>query len=312
MVTRSTQSQVSDNQSNKYDVSAHQFPIDLDTSKEYGGNKIVFFINVTGEGKIARQEGGARVRDIPRDQFNRSQVDMTRAAAPLEGTRETLNVALPMKRLVTAISLYVPNELNTGWNAEYSEEDMTNLYLAANGLDILTGANNVNNAGMIERAIQLGGSFVAKKAFEGSEFRQMALRTTPGQSKMEQLFRRVNFRDFSFFYMFAPKSEREAANVLNIIRKFRHHMLPEFRDQNQFLYLFPSEFDVKYYRGDKENEYLEKQFSAVLTNMSVIYSPMGIFNTFPNGMPTQINMQLQFRELNVATKETSPYNKSGA
>ena len=167
----------------------------------------MFFINVTGEGKIARQEGGVRARDFPRDQFNRSQVDMTRAAAPLEGTRETLNVALPMKRLVTAISLYVPNELSTGWNAEYSEEDMTNLDLAAKGLDVLTGANNVNNAGMIERAIQLGGSFVAKKAFEGSEFRQMALRTTPGQSKMEQLFRRVNFRDFSFFYMFAPKSE---------------------------------------------------------------------------------------------------------
>jgi len=78
------------------------------------------------------------------------------------------------------------------------------------------------------------------------------------------------------------------------------------------LYLYPSEFDIKYYRGDSENEYLEKQFSAVLTNMSINYSPMGIFNTFPNGMPTMITCQLNFRELNVATKETSPYDKSGA
>lgn len=320
MATRNAPGQVSDAYLNQYTVSSHQYPIDLDTSPEYGGNKIVFFINVAGEGRIAKSENNNyTVRDRPIDQYNRSTIDDSKNSEILSGTREKLNVALPMKRLTSAISLYMPNEFATGWNAEYGEEDMSNLDLVARGLDILSDATNANNAaGFVDRirtAASEGGrlaaSAMARSAFEGSEFRQRALRTTPGQSKMEQLFRRVNFRDFSFFFMFAPKSEREADNVLSIIRTFRHHMLPEFRDENQFLYLYPSEFDIKYYRGDEENEYLEKQFSAVLTNMSVNYAPMGIYNTFANGMPTQINMQLSFRELSVATKETSPFDKSG-
>jgi len=316
MATRNSAGSVSDKYLNQYSVSSHQYPIDLDTSPEYGGNKIVFFINVTGEGKIAKSENNNyTVIDVPRDKYNESVQERGKSTGVAMEAREKMNVALPMKRLTSAISLYMPNEFSTGWNAEYGEEDMANLDLVTRGLNILTGANNANNAGFIDSikdAASLAGSSVSKSLFEGSEFRQKALRTTPGQSKMEQLFKRVNFRDFSFFFMFAPKNEREAQNVLNIIRTFRHHMLPEFRDQHQFLYLYPSEFDIKYYRGDEENEFLEKQFSAVLTNMSVNYAPMGIFNTFPNGMPTQINMQLSFRELNVATKETSPYDASGA
>lgn len=314
MATQNTTGQVSDEFLNQYTVSSHQYPYDLDTSPEYGGNKIVFFINVTGEGKIARDPRNQyMIRDLERSQYT-TESERVKSTSVMSDTRETLNVALPMKRLTSAISLYIPNEFTTGWNAEYDEEDMTNLDLVSRGLDILTGANNPNNASRIEQikeGIGLGISAISRSAFEGSEFRQKALRITPGQSKMEQLFKRVNFREFSFFYRFAPKTEKEAENVLNIIRTFRHHMLPEFRDENQFLYLYPSEFDVKYYRGDSENEYLEKQFTAVLTNMSINYSPMGIFNTFPNGMPTMITCQLSFRELNVATKESSPYDRSG-
>lgn len=332
MIARNTAGTVSDSFLNQYTVHSHQYPVDLDTSPEYGGNKVVFFINVAGEGKIASTAGAHAMIDVPRDRLGQANsnerlsqtgaADAVRGAATSVGQAvgavpqgEQAKIAMPMRRLTHAISLYIPNELSTSWNADYGEVDMANLDMVARGLDILTGPNNANDASMIDRLREgaaLVGSAIGKAAFEGSEFRQMALRTTPGQSKMEQLFNRVNFRDFSFFFMFAPKNEREAGNVLNIIRTFRHHMLPEFRDANQFLYLFPSEFDVRYYRGDSENDNLEKQFTAVLTNMSINYSPMGIFNTFPNGMPTQINMQLSFRELNVATKETSPYNAVGA
>ena len=102
---------------------------------------------------------------------------------------------------------------------------------------------------------------------------------------------------------------------------FRHHMLPEFADASTFLYIYPSEFDIKYYRGDKENPHLEKQMTAVLTNMSVNYTPNGQFNTFGDGsgknedsldgMPSHINLSLQFKELGLLSKETSPYDKAG-
>jgi hypothetical protein len=36
--------------------------------------------------------------------------------------------------------------------------------------------------------------------------------------------------------------------------------------------------------------------------MSVNYTPNGAFNTFDDGMPTQINVQLAFLELAILTK----------
>jgi len=38
--------------------------------------------------------------------------------------------------------------------------------------------------------------------------------------------------------------------------------------------------------------------------MNVNYTPNGNFSVFANGMPTQINMTLEFKELQLASKET--------
>ena len=170
-----------------------------------------------------------------------------------------------MKRLTSAISLYVPNELSTSYNAEWGEEDMLNLDLIARGIDPFTSNAPV---GMVDRLKKLGEvakDYGTSKVLGGSSYIEKATRTTPGQSKMEQLFRRVNFRDFSFMYQFAPRDEYEADNVMNIIRTFRHHMLPEFKDTNQFLYIYPSEFEIAYYRGDEQNPFLEKHFTEELS-----------------------------------------------
>jgi len=37
--------------------------------------------------------------------------------------------------------------------------------------------------------------------------------------------------------------------------------------------------------------------------LNVNYTPNGNFTTFDNGMPTQINIQLSFRELALLTKD---------
>jgi hypothetical protein len=148
-------------------------------------------------------------------------------------------------------------------------------------------------------------------------YTQRATRTTDGNSKAEQLFRSVDFREFEFLYTFTPKNRQEAANVLKIIRTFRHHMLPEFRDENNFMYIYPSEFNVKYYHGSAENIYIEKQLTAVLQSCDVDYTPNGQFVSFgpgdgaPGGMPQQITMSLRFKELSVATKESSPSDAQG-
>jgi hypothetical protein len=121
--------------------------------------------------------------------------------------------------------------------------------------------------------------------------------------KKEQVFKGVDFRTFSFDYQFFPRSEPEAANVLNIIKQFKYHMHPEFKDANNFLYIYPSEFDISYYQNGEENMNIHRHTSCVLQEMTVNYTPNGAFTTFPNGMPTQINVTLGFRELALLTKD---------
>lgn len=127
---------------------------------------------------------------------------------------------------------------------------------------------------------------------------------TAANPKKEQLFKEVEYRNFTFSYQFFPRSEAEAKSVLQIIEQFKLHMHPEFRPgTNQFLYIYPSEFDIYYYHKGKENLNIHRHTSCVLTDMSVTYTPQGVFTSFANGMPTQINVSLSFRELALLTKE---------
>jgi hypothetical protein len=121
--------------------------------------------------------------------------------------------------------------------------------------------------------------------------------------KKEQVFKGVNFRTFSFDYKFFPRNWNEAQNIRNIIAQFKYHMHPEFKDNNNFVYIYPSEFDIFYYQDGEENLNLHRHTSCVLTDMSINYTPNGMFSTFPDGSPTQIDVTLTFRELALLTKD---------
>jgi hypothetical protein len=207
---------------------------------------------------------------------------------------------------MAAITLYVPNSLSNTYSVSWSEEDLTDGSFIE---DASTAVGLGKDSASISDIVSLGASAIGRKILDGQNYVQKATRTTSGGSKMGQLFKGVDFRTFSYDYDFAPRSEAEANAVLDIIRMFRYHMLPEYADRENYLYIYPSEFEIKYFRGDVENTHLEKQMTAVLTNCTVNYTPNGQFNTFANGMPTQIRLQLQFKELGTATKETSPFDK---
>jgi hypothetical protein len=207
----------------------------------------------------------------------------------------------------------MPNSVRTSYSVSWQENSDEDQF---GDMDALVSAFSKGTAatGIVDTVVEGAKPLIANvlsKRLKGQEYIQRTGRTTKSNAKQEQLFRQVNFREFEFNYSFSPKSETEAANVLNIIRLFRYHMLPEYKDPTSFMYIYPSEFQVKYYVGAEENQYVEKLLTAVLTNMVVDYTPNGQYNTFANGMPQQINMTLSFKELAVPTKETSPYDSLG-
>jgi hypothetical protein len=304
-----------------YTIDQHQYPSNLSDSSEFDGNKVVFFINVQGSSKIVADE---KIPTIPLPKYRYLKASGQEAKQALD--RKELRITKPTKRLTTAISLYIPESIVKSYGVNWEMDDGSSSVMGDVALKvILAGLNGASNQtlqdGNNDAAIGAAGAAALKAGaaaggsmlLGGSTFAQKSLGLTPGNAKSQLLFNGVDFGGFTFDYKFAPKNEEEAKKVLNIIRTFRHHMLPEFLDpETKFIYVYPSEFEIRYYRGSEENQYLEHHITAVLTNMNVNYTPNGQYTTFSDGMPTHINMTLQFKELGTPSKSTSPADESGA
>jgi hypothetical protein len=290
-----------------YSINDLQYPDDL-SGPNYGGNKVIFFINVQKNSKFRRTPNAIEATDLPPDTLRKTTA--TQDTLPEQVGGVVINPT--MQRLKAAIALYVPNDLSLSYGVNWSDEDLSGIVDTASELaqalqKDLGAGSNPNRAGVIETVI----SKAVATGLPLSGSLQKASQTTPANAKTEQLFKGVDFRTFSFNYTFAPRDEQEAQNALRIIRMFRHHMLPEYRNESTFLFMYPSQFEIKYYVGDEENPHLEKHYTAVLTNCNINYTPSGQFSTFANGMPTQIRMSLTFKELSLPTKESSPYDGPG-
>jgi hypothetical protein len=299
--------------SNEYEIADLEYPTDLQ-SEGYGGHRVVFLINVADESKFRAYNGGSDVYDIPAGEITKTAGQRTadKASEALgevekyaksKGVNVELKPTAFTKRLKAAISLYVPNDLTFSYSTAWGEADL------AKSENILDTFNKIVDSNSIGEGISNIATGVIRKGlsnFRSTDAVVNATQQTPGNSKVEQLFQGVDFRTFTFTYDFAPRNEKEAINVMNIISMFKHHMLPEFKDNDQFLFIFPSQFEIKYYKGSTENEFLDKHFTAICTNCSVNYTANGQFSTFANGMPTHIRMNLTFKEIVIPTKETTP------
>ena len=209
------------------------------------------------------------------------------------------------KRLKTAIALHIPNQLLVRYGVSYGEEDTVDFNIATDIMKALQSDNKFSNT------VDVGKESVANVALRGLGAQSGAASAATGLAanpKKEQVFKGVDFRTFTFEYQFFPRDRDEADNVKNIIDQFKYHMHPEFKGAGELLFIYPSEFDIVYYTNGSENKNIHKHTSCVLTEMSVNYTPNGVFNTFfesktGGGMPTQINVNLTFRELQILNKD---------
>lgn len=323
--------------STTYEINNHMYPNDLMSNDgRYGGNYVVFYINVSTDSKLFNDNSVETVDDFaPRDRGdligqNLSKKGLVGAnaivntiggalAGGLQGAA-TANIATlgvgaattrteaaranrPQKRLKTAIALHVPNQLSIRYGMQWSEDDTSLLAMAAAGGEEVIKA--VQSGGKNSDVKGVGADIIANLTLSkgpnaGANSAALGLAANP---KKEQVFKGVDFRTFAFDYQFYPRDSGEAKNVLKIINEFKYHMHPEFKDTNNFLYIYPSEFDIFYYQGGQENLNLHRHTSCVLTEMNVNYTPNGTFTTFADGMPTQINVTMNFRELALLTKD---------
>jgi hypothetical protein len=211
-------------------------------------------------------------------------------------------------RIKTAIQLAINERPSVKYGVQYGTTDLGTMggFLGggASALDYNSMLPEVARKAMINLAsvpagiaanltgdsnFDLGGAISAATAMTPNPFR-------------EQIFQSVDNRTFTFDYKFLPKNEQESRKVKNIITEFKYHMHPELSAGGLF-YIYPSEFNIVYFFGKKENPWVHKISTCVLTDMSIDYGNNSTFGTFYNGAPNEVNMKLTFRELEVLTKE---------
>lgn len=202
-------------------------------------------------------------------------------------------------RLKDVITLHVEDRPTVKYGMNYNEADLGVLS------GFLASVGSAQRTIQLQDAIALGAAEALKlpNAIGGATIGQLlgaaaGVKINPFR---EALFESIDYRTFTFRYRFFPKSLKETNNIKRIIDTFKLHMHPELAASG-FFFIYPSEFEIKYFYKDKENLFFNKIGRCALTDMAIEYGG-DTFSTFDNGAPTQINVTLTFRELEQLTKQ---------
>ena len=224
------------------------------------------------------------------------------------------------KRTNDAITLYMPN---TGITSQYAAK----WEAGKMGADVGDAAGKVKAgmaggfagqiSGFMEQAAlkieKMGTSMAGALAGGDLQATVDKLQNRAENEFLETFFKGLDLRKFQFTWQFRPKSPDETYEVQKIIKTFKFHSMPEFPGGNVSgrFYTVPATWDIFYmYRGD-ENQWINKISTCVCGGVNINYSP-STWQTFrplaeegwPQGAPpTEIDMQLEFMESKIITKQ---------
>ena len=224
----------------------------------------------------------------------------------------------PTKRLKTQIAMYMPQQVNVTYGANYTDTEMgalteeaLNAYNNAIGGRFRSAFENVLNMDQgIAEQLQKGllasigiipGFGGAREAFEAKEGAIIS-------DRLELAFKGINKRNFQYTFKMIPKNEKEADEIRKIVFAFKANMLPEFVGGNRAgrRLVVPNTFDISYMYVGAENDYLHKISTCVLENMSVSYGG-DRYKTFEGqddgAPPVETSITLNFNELELITRE---------
>lgn len=224
------------------------------------------------------------------------------------------NILRRISRTTDAIALYMPDTLNFIYNQGYSDlnsyETVGKIGTVASVFEAFKTGDTKNLSSFAVQAIRdfnvLGLGDLATLGFAA-----FGTASNPG---LELIYSTPSFRPFRFDFMFYPRDQKEALQVLFIIRKLQFHQAPEIVSNAGGRFLIPpSEFDIKFYYNGKENPNIPKISTCVLDSIDVDYAPNGFaayevpLQNTPveggTGTPVGIRLSLQFKETQIVTKE---------
>ena len=191
----------------------------------------------------------------------------------------------PKTQSAGSISLYIPETVNFTYAAQY---DKLSLSQAAQQVPLI---NKV--AKPVLSTLERNGALKLILRGQGLAF----------NPQQQILFDGIDFRTYQMAFTFTPYSKQEAAVVEKIIKLFKFHAAPRLANFGAGMFFIPpSIFAPKFFFNNGENKKISRIADSVIENIDVNYAPNG-FSTMSDGSATQIQLTINFREIDLMTRE---------
>ena len=223
----------------------------------------------------------------------------------------------PTTRLDTAISMYMPAQVQVKYNAKYTDTeigvltgsavDVVEALMAGKDVNMEKLGKDVKDAGvaMEKTAIGMVGDLGPglKGLKEAAEMKKGVI----SSDRMELAFKGIDKRSFSYEFKMIPRSQAEANEIKKIINAFKFNMLPEMPNGLGGRQMtVPNTFDIQYMYQNAQNNYLHKISTCFLESMDVKYggSRYKTFDGNADGAPpVETSISLEFKEIELITRE---------
>tara|TARA_Y100000385_G_C12922871_1_gene563359 strand:- start:262 stop:954 length:693 start_codon:yes stop_codon:yes gene_type:complete len=218
--------------------------------------------------------------------------------------------------------MYMPEDISTGYKANWSGKAFSNL-----GKDALSTFGSTDFGQVVQNALNFTGD-AASMAVHNTGEKTIAgviskitgeqisnndifggLRGVILNPNVELLFGGTDLRNFQLRYKLVPRNKTESSNIKDIIDVFRKSMLPRFgngsdialfaspnsNDANNFIKV-PNVCKVTFMRGGSPNEDVPQYKMCAITQVDINYTPDGTYATYGDGSMVAIELTVSFQE----------------
>lgn len=269
---------------------------------------ITFFINTIQNGKATINFNGGLI--TPKNTLKSAYGETPVIHSVSTGLQGSNSGAFnnTFTRSDQSITLPMPKNLNFSNRARWAS---TKLGAAALEVDQGTDFSKAMEGDTAALGKQLGLNLVgslaskySKGAIKGKELVELGTSSIMNDYA-ETLFSGMETRSFNWTWTLTPRNTKEAIAIDNILRMFRFHQLPEFRENigngNAFL-LYPSSFDIVFWREGQPNKAIPRVSTCALVSMDTNYTPNGGYINTVNGTPQSYTLSMTFAELSIMHK----------
>lgn len=222
---------------------------------------------------------------------------------------------------IGTVILPIPSGISDTNSVQWGSENMNagEAFLANTALSTITGGfkagtqtfeKGVDQAANDLSTVKSGVAAVFTAAATGTNAAQILARTEGAvlNPNMELLFQGPALRPFSFTFKMSARNEKEAKQIIGIIRFFKQGMAVQKSKSNLFLKA-PHTFRIQYIHRPKgenaDHPYIGKIKECALQSLTVNYTPEGQYATYRDGVLVSYEMQMSFQELEPVFNEDS-------